>query len=100
GILTPVQAMRAKVEGDSHGTCYYVNFSVNFSDGSLDAGPVYWPICYARRKDPFLNYFQHFPLPPPPPGWTPSQSEWPVIAAHRVLRAYFPEKFPGKDSGN
>ena len=100
GILTPVQANYASVDGDSHGMCYYVNFSMNFSDGSLDQGPVYWPICYTRRNDPFRNNFQHFPLPPPPPGWIPSANEWPVIAAHRVLRAYFPDRFPDADSGN
>jgi hypothetical protein len=100
GILTPVQASYATVDGDSRGMCYYVNFSMNFSDGSLDQGPVYWPICYTRRNDPFRNNFQHFPLPAPPPGWTPSQSEWPVIATHRVLRAYFPDRFPDADNGN
>ncbi|HTX02656.1 MAG TPA: hypothetical protein VMD07_03160 [Candidatus Acidoferrales bacterium] len=100
GILTPVQAMRANVNGDSHGACYYVNFQVSFSDGSFDAGPVYWPICYTRRADPFVNMFQHFPLPGPPIGWQPSPNEWPVIAAHPVLRAYFPDRFPDADKGN
>ena len=100
GILTPQTAVRANVNGDSNGACYYVNFLMNFSDGSLDQGPVYWPICYTRRNDPFRNNFQHFPLPPPPPGWTPTANEWPVIAQHRVLRAYFPERFPDPDNGN
>jgi len=100
GILTPVSETRVTFNGDRNGMCYYVNFLMNFADGTLDQGPVYWPICYTRRQDPFRNNFQHFPLPPPPPGWTPSASEWPVIAQHRVLRAYFPDRFPDPDNGN
>jgi hypothetical protein len=101
GYLIPQTMTPMNVNGDSHGMCYYVNFQVSFSDGSFDAGPVYWPICYTRRQDPFRNNFQHFPLPGPPVGWTPSPSEWPVIGAHRVLRAYFPFRFPDDpDNGN
>lgn len=100
GYLIPQAVTPMMVNGDSHGACYYVNFQVSFSDGSFDEGPVYWPICYTRRNDPFRNNFQHFPLPGPPIGWTPSPSEWPVIGAHRVLRAYFPERFPDANNGN
>jgi outer membrane biosynthesis protein TonB len=100
GILTPQSATLTNVDGDPRGACYYVNFEVNFSDGSFDSGPVYWPICYTSRQDPFRNYFRHFPLPGPPPGWQPSSQQWPVIAAHKVLRAYFPDRFPDADNGN
>jgi hypothetical protein len=99
GYLIPQAATQMTVNGDAHGACYYVNFQVSFSDGSFDEGPVYWPICYTRRQDPFRNNFQHFPLPPPPLGWTPSPAEWPVIGAHRVLRAYFPDRFPDANNG-
>jgi hypothetical protein len=100
GILTPREEFRAAVDGDSKGTCYYVDYQINFSDGGFDAGPVYWPICYARRKDPFLNEWHGFPLPGPPPGWQPTQAEWIVIAAHPLLRLYFPDKFPDAQAGD
>ena len=100
GILTPRDWFHASVNGDSKGTCYYVDYKINFSDGRFDSGPVYWPICYTRRSDPFQNRWRGFPLPGPPPGWQPTQSEWTVIASHPLLRLYFPDKFPDANSGN
>lgn len=101
GILTPQKSYFANVDGDSKGICYYVNYSINFSNGAFDSGPVYWPICYQRKSDPFWNNWQHFPLPGPPPGWQPSAAEWAVIAQHPLLRLYFPGRFPdADDSGN
>ena len=99
GILTPRDYFSSSVDGDSKGTCYYVDYQINFSNGAFDSGPVYWPICYTRKSDPFWNHWQHFPLPGPAPGWQPSPAEWAVIAQHPLLRLYFPGKFPD-DTGN
>lgn len=100
GILTPREAFRANLDGDSGATCYYVDYQINFSNGAFDSGPVYWPICYHRKTDPFINEWQGFPLPGPAPGWEPTQAEWAVISAHPLLRLYFPGRFPDADSGN
>lgn len=100
GILTVRSQFRANLDGDSNATCYYVDYQINFSDGVFDSGPVYWPICYHRKTDPFYNEWQGFPLPPPMPGWQPSPAEWAVISAHPLLRAYFPGRFPDGQSGN
>jgi len=94
GILSPQSAFAV-----AGGACYYVNYQIDFGDGTFDSGPVYWPICYARRQDPFYNNWQHFPLPPPQPGWSPSPAQWAVISSHRLLRTYFPGRFPD-DNGN
>lgn len=98
GILTPREQFRASVDGDARGTCYYVDYQINFSNGTFDSGPVYWPICYARRTDPFINEWRGFPLPGPAPGWQPTAAEWGVISAHPLLRLYFPGRFPNEDS--
>ena len=100
GILTPRSAFRANVDGDSNGTCYYVDYEINFANGAFDSGPVYWPICYHRRTDPFINEWRGFPLPGPQPGWQPTEAEWAVISAHPLLRLYFPGRFPDADNGN
>jgi hypothetical protein len=101
GILTPREEFHANVDGDSRGMCYYVDYQINFSDGRFDSGPVYWPICYTRRNDPFYNGWRHFPLPSPQAGWEPTQAEWIVIAQHPLLRLYFPSHFPNEDdNGN
>jgi len=98
GILTPREAFRANVDGDSNGTCYYVDYQINFSNGTFDSGPVYWPICYQHRSDPFVNQWRGFPLPGPQPGWQPTPAEWAVISAHPLLRLYFPGRFPASDN--
>ncbi|HEY1728666.1 MAG TPA: hypothetical protein VGG22_09855 [Candidatus Baltobacteraceae bacterium] len=95
GILSP-QSYFAVAGGE----CYYVNYQINFGDGGFDTGPVYWPICYTRRNDPFANNWSHFPLPPPQPGWSPTPAQWAVISSHRLLRTYFPGRFPDSDNGN
>ncbi|MBV8600884.1 MAG: hypothetical protein JO359_04885 [Candidatus Eremiobacteraeota bacterium] len=100
GVLTPRDWFRANVDGDRKGTCYYVDYQIQFSDGAFDSGPVYWPICYQARTDPFLNHYRGFPLPGPPPGWEPSAAQLSVISAHPLLRLYFPGKFPDAANGN
>jgi hypothetical protein len=97
GILTPREAFRASVDGDQKGTCYYVDYQINFSNGTFDSGPVYWPICYPRKADPFMNEWRGFPLPGPQPGWQPTAAQWDVISAHPLLRLYFPGRFPNED---
>jgi hypothetical protein len=98
GILTPREEFRSTVDGDSKGTCYYVDYQINFSNGRFDSGPVYWPICYPRKADPFINEWHGFPLPGPQPGWQPTAAEWAVISAHPLLRLYFPGRFPDEDN--
>lgn len=98
GILTPREQFRASVDGDTRGTCYYVDYQINFNNGTFDSGPVYWPICYARRSDPFINEWHGFPLPGPAPGWQPTAAQWAVISAHPLLRLYFPGRFPEDNS--
>ena len=100
GVLTPRDWFRANVDGDARGMCYYVDYQIQFSDGAYDSGPVYWPICYTARSDPFVNHFRGFPLPGPPPGWEPTSAQLSVIAAHPLLRLYFPGKFPDAANGN
>ena len=92
GILKPRDIFRSS---DGTQTCYYVDYQIEFSDGTYDYGPVYWPICYRPREDPFALGWRGFPLPGPPAGWQATQAEWSVIAAHPLLRLYFPDKFRG-----
>ncbi|MGH7685113.1 MAG: hypothetical protein ACREMT_12270, partial [Vulcanimicrobiaceae bacterium] len=98
GILTPREAFRASVDGDRKGTCYYVDYEINFSNGKFDSGPVYWPICYPRKADPFINEWRGFPLPGPQPGWQPTDAQWSVISVHPLLRLYFPARFPDENN--
>ncbi|MBC5829843.1 MAG: hypothetical protein GIW98_06575, partial [Candidatus Eremiobacteraeota bacterium] len=64
GILYPRKTYKEAGE-----TCYYVDYTMVFSDGARDEGRVPWPICYLPKTDPFVNNFQHFPLPSPRPGY-------------------------------
>jgi hypothetical protein len=69
GILEPVRSWR---EGPYD--YYYVSYSVQYPDGSLEHGIVPWPIRYLRINDPFTHGIHHLPLPVPmldyqlPPG--------------------------------
>ena len=96
GILTPRDWFPANVNGDTRGMCYYVDYQIQFSDGAFDSGPVYWPICYPRKSDPFALHWRGFPLPGPPNGWEPTPAQLSVISAHPLLRLYFPDRFPGE----
>lgn len=96
GILSPRDraTFAANVNG-SRGTCYYVDYQIEFTDGTADHGFVWWPICYAPKEDPFRNHWRGFPLPPPPAGWQPpNDNVWSDVAAHPLLRLYFPNRFP------
>ncbi len=64
GILTPVESWR-----DGPYTYYYVRYYVQYADGSTETGYVPWPIRYLPKVDPFLNHWQHFPLPIPLPDY-------------------------------
>lgn len=69
GVLTPVKSWR-----DGPYDYYYVQYSVQYADGSTETGYVPWPIRYLPQVDPFLQHWEHFPLPVPlhdfklPPG--------------------------------
>ena len=93
GILTPTKTFHANVDGDKNGLCYYVDYSITFSDASHDEGSVFWPICYTSNRDPFLNHTKNFALPRPQPSWNPTEAQWTIIAQHRLLRLYFPQRF-------
>ena len=95
GILTPKDWFVAKNSAGDSVTCYYVDYQIQFSDGGFDQGPVYWPICYRAREDPFRLHWRGFPLPGPPVGWQPNANQLSVIAAHPLLRLYFPDRFGG-----
>ena len=69
GVLTPLQSWR-----DGPFTYYYVRYWVSYADGSTETGIVPWPLRYLPKDDPFLQHWEHFPLPSPladfrlPPG--------------------------------
>jgi len=86
GILYPRKTYKEDAQ-----TCYYVDYTMVFSDGARDEGRVPWPICYAPKADPFVNNFQHFPLPSPRPGYVLPPSELPL---NPTLRPYFPDLYP------
>ncbi|MFN2528290.1 MAG: hypothetical protein ABR584_06185 [Candidatus Baltobacteraceae bacterium] len=86
GILYPRKTYKEGAE-----TCYYVDYTMVFSDGARDEGHVPWPICYTTKGDPFLNHFEHFPLPSPRPGYVLPPSELPL---NPTLRPYFPDLYP------
>jgi hypothetical protein len=86
GILYPRKSYKEGAE-----TCYYVDYTMVFSDGARDEGRVPWPICYLPKADPFVNDYQHFPLPSPRPGYVLPPSELPL---NPTLRPYFPNLYP------
>lgn len=86
GILYPRKTYKEGAE-----TCYYVDYTMVFSDGARDEGRVPWPICYLPKVDPFINEYQHFPLPSPRPGYVLPPSELPL---NPTLRPYFPNLYP------
>lgn len=64
GVLTPVKSWR-----DGPYTYYYVEYSVQYADGTTETGYVPWPIRYLPQSDPFLQHWEHFPLPVPLPDF-------------------------------
>lgn len=64
GVLTPVKSWR-----DGPYDYYYVEYSVQYADGTTETGYVPWPIRYLPRSDPFLQHWEHFPLPVPLPDF-------------------------------
>lgn len=64
GVLTPVKSWR-----DGPYDYYYVEYSVQYADGTTETGYVPWPIRYLPRNDPFLQRWQNFPLPLPLPDF-------------------------------
>ncbi len=60
GILTPVKSWH-----DGPYDYYYVEYDVQYADGSTETGYVPWPIRYLPQTDPFLLHWAHFPLPIP-----------------------------------
>lgn len=90
GILEPVRSWR---EGPYD--YYYVSYSVQYPDGSLEHGIVPWPIRYLRASDPFTHGIHHLPLPVPmldfqlPPG-TPLHPLVAFCYAHRYSFASCP----------
>lgn len=64
GVLTPVKSWR-----DGPYDYYYVEYSVQYADGTTETGYVPWPIRYLPHSDPFLQHWEHFPLPVPLPDF-------------------------------
>lgn len=64
GVLTPVKSWR-----DGPYDYYYVEYSVQYADGTTETGYVPWPIRYLPQRDPFLQHWEHFPLPVPLPDF-------------------------------
>lgn len=77
GVLTPVKSWR-----NGPYTYYYVQYSVQYADGSTETGYVPWPIRYLPAVDPFLQHWEHFPLPVPLPDFKlpPGTNLHPLIA--------------------
>lgn len=64
GILEPVKSWR-----DGPYDYYYVRYWVQYADGAVETGYVPWPLRYLPQEDPFLNHWEHFPLPKPLPDY-------------------------------
>lgn len=64
GILSPVKSWR-----DGPYDYYYVQYWVQYADGSTETGYVPWPIRYLPGDDPFRLHYEHFPLPAPLPDF-------------------------------
>jgi hypothetical protein len=60
GILTPVRSWH-----DGSYDYYYVQYWVQYDDGTTETGYVPWPIRYLPAEDPFVLHLEHFPLPGP-----------------------------------
>jgi hypothetical protein len=77
GVLTPVKSWH-----DGPYDYYYVQYWVQYEDGSTETGYVPWPIRYLPQEDPFLLHRQHFPLPGPLPDFAlpPDTNVHPLIA--------------------
>ncbi len=77
GVLTPVRSWH-----DGPYDYYYVEYWVQYEDGSTETGYVPWPIRYLPKQDPFQLHLQHFPLPGPMPDFAlPSDTRvHPLIA--------------------
>lgn len=83
GILTPVKHWQ---QGPYN--YYYVQYWVQYADGSTETGYVPWPLRYPPRSDPFVLHYEHFPLPAPMPDYVlpPGTNLHPMVAfcyAHR-----------------
>lgn len=77
GILEPVKSWR-----DGPYNYYYVRYWVQYADGAVETGYVPWPLRYLPKEDPFLNHWEHFPLPKPLPDYElpPGLNLHPLIA--------------------
>lgn len=64
GILTPVRSWH-----DGPYTYYYVQYWVQYADGTTETGYVPWPLRYLPANDPFRLHWEHFPLPAPLPDY-------------------------------
>ena len=64
GILTPVKSWR-----DGPYRYYYVQYYVQYADGTTETGYVPWPIRFPLNDDPFAQNWEHVPLPVPLPGY-------------------------------
>jgi hypothetical protein len=60
GVLTPVKKWR-----DGPYNYYYVQYYVQYADGTSETGYVPWPLRYVPEADPFAHHWEHFPLPAP-----------------------------------
>lgn len=83
GILTPVKHWQ---QGPYN--YYYVQYWVQYADGSTETGYVPWPLRYLPQNDPFALHYEHFPLPAPLPDYVlpPGTNLHPMVAfcyAHR-----------------
>jgi len=77
GILTPVKHWQR--EGYNY---YYVQYWVQYADGTTETGYVPWPLRYVPQNDPFVLHWEHFPLPVPLPDYVlpPGTNLHPLVA--------------------
>jgi hypothetical protein len=64
GILDPVKTWR-----DGPYDYYYVQYYVEYVDGTTESGYVPWPIRFLHESDPFRLTPDDVPLPPPLPDF-------------------------------
>lgn len=86
GILTPVKSWAIGPY-----TYYYVQYWVQYADGSTETGYVPWPLRYVPQSDPFRLHWEHFPLPAPMPDYVlpPDTNMHPLVAFCYEHRAEF-----------